>query len=128
MHYEEYYNRVLVDDAITYFELPFEEFMSEMDITISLIPVTGNTGLYANVKTLPTDINNFDWKETGPLAKRITIPWQELLQMNGERQPIYIAVKTYKPGEYLLKVDAHYPGYKGRLNSGIIEAGFVGYQ
>lgn len=127
-HFEEYYDRVYDENKVTFYELPYEESMSEMDITISLIPVIGNTGLYVNVRTLPLELENFDWKEKGPLAKRITIKWAELVQMRGEKSNLYIAVQTSRPGEFLLKVDAHDPGYKGRLNSGIIESGFVQYE
>lgn len=126
-HYEEYYDRVFQPNVTTFYELPYEDSMEEMDVTISLIPVTGTTGLYINAKTLPLDLENFDWKEKGPLAKRITIKWEELVQMRAEKSNLFLAVSTTKPGEYLIKVDAHDPGYRGRLNSGVIEAGFVGY-
>lgn len=127
-HYEEYYDRVYQNDKTTFYNLPFEESMDEMDITVSLIPVTGTTGLYINAKTLPMDLESFDWKEKGPLAKRITIKWAELVQMRAERSNLYIAVFSSRPGEFLIKIDAHEQGYKGRINSGIIESGFVGYQ
>lgn len=127
-HYEEYYDRVYENNKITFYELPFEESMLEMDITINLIPVVGTTGLYVNVRTLPLELENFDWKEKGPLAKRITIKWSELVQMRGEKSNLFIAVSTTRPGEYLLKIDAHDPGYKGRLSSGIIESGFVQFE
>jgi hypothetical protein len=127
-HYEEYYDRTYVDDAVTFYELPFEEGMNEMDVTISLVPVTGTTGLFVNARTLPTELSKYTWKETGPLAKRITIKWEELVQMRAEKSNLFIAVQSEKPGEFLVKVDAHDPGYKGRLNSGIIESGFVGFE
>ena len=127
-HYEEYYDRVYQNDKVTYYNLPYEDSMEEMDITISLIPVTGTTGLYVNAKTLPLELENFDFKEKGPLAKRITIKWQELVQMRAEKSNLYIAVSASRPGEYLIKLDAHEQGYRGRLNSGIIESGFVGYE
>lgn len=127
-HYEEYYDRTYVDDAVTFYELPFEEGMNEMDVTIDLVPVTGTTGLFVNARTLPAGLSKYTWKETGPLAKRITIKWEELVQMRAEKSNLFIAVQSEKPGEFLVKVDAHDPGYKGRLNSGIIESGFVGFE
>ena len=102
--------------------------MNEMDVSISLIPVTGNTGLYVNAKTKPLDLEKFDWKETGPLAKRITIKWEELVKMQATKSNLFIAVSTSKPGEFLIKIDAHDAGFRGRLSSGIIEAGFVEYE
>ena len=127
-HFEEYYDRVYQNDKITYYNLPYDDSMEELDITIGLIPVTGTSGLYVNAKTLPLDLESFDWKEKGPLAKRITIKWEELVQMRAEKTNLFIAVSTSKPGEFLIKIDAHDQGYKGRLNAGIIESGFVGYE
>jgi hypothetical protein len=124
-HYEEYYDRVYQSNQVTLYELPYEPSMEEMDVTISLIPVTGKTGLYVNAKTLPTSVEQYDWKETGPLAKRLTIRWKELIMMKAERSNLFIAVQTSKPGEFLLKIDAHDEGFRGRLHSGIIEQGFA---
>ena len=127
-HYEEYYDKVYKADALTTYELPYETSMHGMDISISIIPVTGSTGLYVNPKTLPLDLNKYTWQEKGPLAKRITIKWEELIQMNADGTNLFITVQSVSPGEFLIKLDAHDPGLRGRLNSGIIEAGFVKHQ
>lgn len=126
-HFEEYYDRVYQNDKVTYYNLPYEDSMEEMDVTVSLVPVTGTTGLYVNVKTLPVDLEGFDWKEKGPLAKRVTVRWRELVQMRAEKSNLFIAVFASRPGEFLLKVDAHEQGYRGRLTSGVIESGFVAF-
>ena len=49
--------------------------MEGMNISINLIPVTGETSLYVNAKTLPLKLNKYDYKEEGSLAKRVTISW-----------------------------------------------------
>ena len=49
-----------------------------MDVSINLIPVTGNTGLYVNPKTKPLKFDSYLFQQTGPLAKRITVKWEEL--------------------------------------------------
>jgi hypothetical protein len=41
---------------------------------------------------------------------------------------LYIAVLSERPGEFYLNLDAHETGYKGRLQPGISEAGFVKYE
>ena len=127
-HYEEYYDRVYSDNVVTTYELVYEPSMEKMDVSISLIPVTGSSGLFVNAKTLPTKLEKYDWQEKGSLAKRITVRWEELELMKAERSNLFIAVQTSKAGEFLLKMDAHDPGYRGRLNSGIIEAGFVNFE
>lgn len=124
-HYEDYYDRVYDNNITTKYELVYEPAMAGMDVSISLIPVTGTSGIYVNPMTIPTDLKKYTWKEEGPLAKRITIRWDELVLMKAEASNLIIAVNCDKPGEYLLKIDAHEPGYKGRLTSGIIEMGFV---
>ena len=124
-HYEDYYDRVYESNVVTKYEVVYEPEMAGMDVSVSLIPVTGTSGLYINPITVPTDLNKYTWKELGPLAKRITIRWEELSLMKAAGSNLIVAVHSDKPGEYLLKIDAHEPGYKGRLTSGIIEAGFV---
>lgn len=124
-HYDDYYDRVYDNNVTTKYELVYEQSMARMDISVSLIPVTGTSGLYVNPVTVPTDLNKYAWRELGQLAKRITIRWDELVEMRAQGSNMIIAVHSDKPGEYLLKIDAHEPGYKGRLSSGIVEAGFV---
>ena len=124
-HYEDYYDRVYDGNVTTTYELPYEESMEEMDVSITLVPVTGTSGLYVNPKTLPLELPKYAWKESGPLAKRITVKWEELIAMKADKSSLYISVNCDRPGEYLVKIDAHDPGFKGRLSSGIIEAGFV---
>ena len=127
-HYEEYYDKVYSPNTSTTYELKYDPGMKEMDVSISLIPVAGTSGLYANPQTLPLDLEKYTWKEEGKLAKRITIKWEELVEMKADESSIFITVFMSEPGEYLIKIDAHDQGYKGRLNSGIIEAGFVKYE
>ena len=124
-HYEEFYDRTFEEGVVNNYELPYDESMEDMDISITLIPVTATPSLHINAKTLQSDVDTFDWKEKGGLAKRLTIRWSELKDMLATKDSLYIAVKCPKPGEYLLKVDAHEPGYKGRLVSGVYEQGFV---
>lgn len=126
-HFDEYYDRVYNERETVIYQLPYEESMEGMDISISVVTVKGNTGLYVNAKSLPTFLAKYDWKEVSPLGKRITISWDELVQMRAEKSVLYIAVSTETPGEYLLKVDAHEKGSRGRLTSGVVEAGFVQY-
>ena len=124
-HYEEYYDRTYKENTITTYKLPYLEDIEGLNVSICLIPVTNDSGLFVNAKTKPLDIEKSDWKEKGPLAKRITIKWEELVQMKAEKSDLFINVQTAKPGEYLIKIDAHEDNYQGRLNSGITEAGFV---
>ena len=124
-HYEEYYDRVYSPDSLVFYQLPFDSSMEGLDVSISLIPVIGQTALFVNAQTLPLNVENYAWKEKGHLAKKITIKWEELVQMRAERSTLYIAVSVAKPSEFLLKIDAHDQGYKGRLTSGITEAGYV---
>ena len=91
-HYEEYYDRVYKDNQITYYELVYEPSMESMDISISLIPVVGSSGLYVNAKTLPTALEKYDWQEKGRLAKRITITWEELGTMKAQKSNLFIAI------------------------------------
>lgn len=127
-HYDDYYDRVYSGNVTTTYKLPYEASMADMDISISLIPVTGTSGLYVNAKTLPTCLTKYNWIELGRLAKRITVRWDELKDMMANESDLYISVNCDKPGEYLLKIDAHERGFRGRLTSGVIEAGFVKYQ
>lgn len=127
-HYEEYYDKVYKPDSLTTYELLYEPIMHGMDISISLIPVTGATELYVNPQTIPLSLDKYTWQEKGNLAKRITVKWEELIQMKAEGTNMFITVYSNQPGEFLIKLDAHDPGLRGRLNSGIIEAGFVTYE
>lgn len=124
-HYEDYYDRVYAEDVLTVYELPYSDETEELDVSISLIPVTGTTDLYVNANTLPIGLDAYDFQEKGPLAKRITVKWDELVQMKAEKTSLFIAVKSAKPGEYLLKIDAHEKGMRGTLAPGVIESGMV---
>ena len=126
-HYEDYYDRVYSNDELTIYELPYTKEMENLDVSISLIPVTASTDLYINANTLPSNLTAYDFSEKGHLAKRITIEWKELVQMKAERTSLFIAVKSSKPGEYLLKIDAHDPGLRGTMAPGVIESGMVQY-
>ena len=102
--------------------------MEGLNISISLIPVTGHTSLYINPQTKPLDLNKYNYSVKGNLSKRITINWEELVLMKTERQSFFIAVYAEHQGEYLIKLDAHEPHYRGRLSPGYSEAGFVNDQ
>ena len=93
--------------------LKYTEEIDGLDMSISLIPVTSHTALYINSLSKPSNLDNYDWKETSPLAKRITIKNEELKKMNAEKEDIYVTVTTQKSGEYLLKIEAHEPGING---------------
>ena len=124
-HYEDYYDRVYENDTIVKYELPYESLMEEMDVSITLTHVSGVTGLFVNPLIVPLNLSGYNWKEEGPLAKRITIKWTELQQMKAEGKSLFIAVHCEKPGEFMIRADAHDPGLRGRLSPGILEAGFV---
>lgn len=126
-HYDEYYDRAYEAGQVIQYELPFDPVMEGMDVSVSLVTVTGEAGLFINAHSRPRDLTTFDWKETGPLGKRITVGWAELVSMRAERKSLFIAVKTETPGELLLKIDAHEPGSRGRLSPGVVESGFVEY-
>ena len=126
-HYEDYYDRVYESNVLTLYELPYSSEMEGLDISVSLIPVTGTTDLYVNANTIPSSLNAYDFHETGHLAKRITIEWKELVEMKAEKTSLYIAVQSQTPGEYLIKIDAHDSGLRGTLAPGIIESGMVAF-
>ena len=58
--------------------MKYNDLMEEMDVSISLIPVVGKSSLLVNAKTKPSNLDSYDWKQEGALAKRITIKWEEL--------------------------------------------------
>lgn len=95
--------------------------MEGMDVSVNFIPVVGDSALYVNVNTLPLTFDKYDFKEKGHLAKRITIRWDELKRMKAEGSDIYIAIKMFKKGEFLVKIDAHESDYRGRLSRGVHE-------
>lgn len=64
-----------------HYKLPYTPEIEGLDISISVVPVSGDSGLYVNAKTKPLSLEKYDWKETGPLGKRITVKWEELAQM-----------------------------------------------
>jgi len=43
-----------------------------------LIPVNSQVSLYVNAQSKPTSLENYNWKEKGNLAKKITIKWEEI--------------------------------------------------
>ena len=125
MHYDDYYDRVYKKNKVQNYRLKYHKQMENLDISISLIPVNGNTNLYINPKTKKKDIDFYYYKQKGNLSKRITIKNEDLIAMKAEKSDLYIAVSSEKAGEYMLRIDAHDKGYRGRLSSGILEAGFV---
>ena len=92
---------------MTHYKLKYTEDVQNMDISVSLIPVTGQTGLFINPNTLPQSKDKYIWSKEGALAKRITIKWGELEQMKSKGSDFYISVFNKKQGEYFLQVDAH---------------------
>ena len=124
-HFEEYYDKTYEDNIKTYYKLPYIDDMENINLSISLIPVSGDSTLYVNAKTKPLNVQTSDWKEKGALAKRISIKWEELVKMKAEKSDLYIVVEMNKASEYLLKIDGHEEGFKGRLSPGITESGFV---
>ena len=61
-----------------YYKLPYTDDIEGLDISVSVVPVSGESGLYINAKTKPLSLDKFDYKENGPLGKRITVKWEEL--------------------------------------------------
>jgi hypothetical protein len=125
LHYEEYYDRVYDERNPILYELPHEKIAEGLDITFTLVPVSGVTGLYVNAITLPSTLQQYDWQEVGALTKRITIRSSELKKMRAESPALFVAISATQPGEYMLKVDAHEHNFKGRLTSGVVEAGYL---
>ena len=124
-HYEDYYDRVYENNKLTIYKLPYTPDMENLDVSVSLIPVTGDTDLFININTLPNNLDAYDFKEEGALAKRITVRWKELELMQATQSDIFIAVRCSRPGEYLIKVDAHEQGIRGTLTPGVVEGGKV---
>ena len=127
-HYEDYYDKTYEENQLIIYELPYSSEMDNLDISISLIPVTGHTELYVNPNTVPPKLASYAYSEKGHLAKRITIEWDQLVQMKAEKTSLYIAVQVPKPGEFLIKIDAHDHGFRGTMAPGVIEAGMVQFQ
>ncbi len=124
-HYGDYYDRVYSAKEVNYYRIPFDPTTENMDMSISITPVTGKSGLYVNVKTKPLTLDKYEWREEGLLAKRVTIKSKELKKMRADKSDIYFAVYQEKAGEFLIKIDAHQENIRGRLMNGVIEAGFV---
>lgn len=125
LHYDDYYDRVYKTNKSQFYRLKYNEQMKNLDISISLIPVNGNTNLFINPKTKPKELESYYYKQKGNLSKRITVKNSDLVQMKAEGSDLYIAVFSEKAGEFMLRLDAHDDGYRGRLSSGILESGFV---
>jgi len=58
-HYGAYYDRTYEKKVITYYKIPYTLEIYKLDLSIFLIPVTGESGLYVNPMSLPTDLENF---------------------------------------------------------------------
>ena len=124
-HLDEYYDKVYSDNTTTFYKLKYIKAMEDLDISISLIPVTGESELYINARTKPKELSDYYYSETGTLAKRITIKWEDLVQMKANGSDLYLAVHSGTSGEFMIKIDGHESGYRGRLTPGTLEAGFV---
>ena len=124
-HFGQYYDRVYEDGTTTYYKIPYSPSTENLDYTISIVPVTASNNLYINAVTKPLKLEKYDWKEIGSLAKRITIRWDELEEMDASKDDLYVAVFNSKSGEYLLKIEAHEREIRGKLHHGVIESGFI---
>lgn len=81
MHYGPYYEKKYSKKSVTTYYLPYHPEIDGLDISITLTPVIGNSGLYINAQNKPNNLSDYLWKEEGKLAKRITIKSEELKQM-----------------------------------------------
>lgn len=124
-HQGGYYEKKYLEKQKTTYELPFKDIVKDLDVTVTLTPVTGKTGLYIHPFTIPLELGQYQWQETGNLAKRITIRNSELQMMQITQPTFYITVFTEDPGEYMINVVAHESNLKGVLEHGVIEGGFV---
>lgn len=79
LHPTEYYDRVYKNDSLVYYKLPYIEDMKELDISISLIPVTGEAELYVNPYTKPLETEKYLYQAKGKLSKRVTVSWEEMV-------------------------------------------------
>lgn len=77
-HYEGYYDKTYKYKTELYYKLPYSDSIENLDISITLIPVNGSASLYVNPITKPLTLDSYYWKETGGLAKKVTIKWDEL--------------------------------------------------
>lgn len=78
-HLTEYYDRVYVKNSTRFYKLPYVSDMEGLNLSISLIPVTGHTSLYVNPQTKPLDLEKYNYSVKGKLSKRITVSWDELV-------------------------------------------------
>ncbi len=78
-HFGGYYDKTYKANIISYYKLPYIKAMEGLNVSISLIPVTGESALYVNPTSKPLTLDKYAWKETGHIAKRITIYWDELI-------------------------------------------------
>jgi hypothetical protein len=53
LHFGPYYERKYGSGETTTYYLPYDPIVSDLDITITLTPVIGKSGLYINAQTLP---------------------------------------------------------------------------
>ena len=127
-HFGSYYDRAYAQDTVVMYKLPFSKEMEGLDLTFTVIPVTGSTQLFLNLQTVPTREDSYDFKVLGQLAKKYTLTYDEIEKMQAVHSPIYIAVRCPTPGEFLMKIDAHEKGFRGELTAGVIEAGSVKFK
>lgn len=80
-HYEGYYDKTYEPNTQLFYKLPYTSEIEGLDLSITLIPVNSAVSLYINPQSKPTILDNYNWKEKGDLAKKITIKWDELQQM-----------------------------------------------
>lgn len=103
----EIYERTYDRNSVTHYILMYTDLVEGLDFSITLRPSTANTGLYVNAKTKPLTLDSYDFIEKGKLAKRITVKWEYLKEMQATKSNMYIAVSLEQAGEFFIKIDAH---------------------
>lgn len=116
-----YYGRTTERNLVSIFELKYEKKFKNMDISVLLVPVLGTTELYVNSKSLPMTLDNYKWKNSSPISKRMTIKRETLNKMNSLEDSLFIAVKSADPSEFYLRIEAHRPNFSGHLYPGVTE-------
>lgn len=114
-HYEGYYDKAYESNAQLYYKLPYTPEREGLDVSVTLIPVNSSVSLFINPSSKPTTLDNYIWIEKGDTAKKITVKWEEIQQMQLKEADLFIAVLAEKQGEFYLNLDAHEEGYRGRL-------------
>jgi len=59
LHPTEFYDRVFKNNTVMFYKIPYIPEMNELDLSISLYPVTGETTLYVNPNTKPLELDKY---------------------------------------------------------------------